>query len=396
MSMRVSSPSARAAMAGCLAALLSGFAGSHATAKTLEEDHGRCFSDQHDANAGDIAERIAACTHVISAPGEVTDEGLAVAYYVRGYSYDRIGELARAVADYTQSVAYNPKFAEPYSMRALTRMHMGQLDDALRDANLAVAADPKSYSAYTTRVTINMAREDYAQARDDTNYIIQNFPQSATDQYYQLAEIYLQLGDMDRALAAAETSVKVAPNYLQSYEERARILFAMQHYKDVVPDASVLIRVAPRSAEGYFLRSFSRAMLLDFGPALADVDAGVALAPGEAQSLAMRCEVRAMANQRIDEALADCNAAVQRDPKRNFFHIWGRGMAYLRKGMNSEALADLDVARREEPDDPLTLYLHGVAQVRSGKTAEGRAEIAKAQQQDKANCDAFASMGFAA
>jgi tetratricopeptide (TPR) repeat protein len=392
--MRISfARAARLAMTACLAGLA--LCAVPAKAASFDEDGERCASGESDRTQGQVAERIAACSRIISAP-DATDEGLAVAFYSRGFGYDTLGDMNRAIADYTQSIAHNPKFAESYAARASARLMMGQKDVALQDANQAVAIDPKNYTAYNVRIQINMARGDYAKALDDCNYAIKNFPQSATDQYYQLAEIYLQLGDMDRALAAAETSVKVAPNYLQSYEERARILFAMQHYKDVVPDASVLIRVAPRSAEGYFLRSFSRAMLLDFGPALADVDAGVALAPGEAQSLAMRCEVRAMANQRIDEALADCNAAVQRDPKRNFFHIWGRGMAYLRKGMNSEALADLDVARREEPDDPLTLYLHGVAQVRSGKTAEGRAEIAKAQQQDKTNCAAFASMGFAA
>jgi tetratricopeptide (TPR) repeat protein len=394
MSMRFLSSSARAAIPACLAALLLGFTGASAGAKTVEEDYDRCLSQQQDTTNGEIAERMAACTHVITTP-DADEDSLAYAYYARGGSYGRLDDLQRALADYTQSIAHNPKLAEPYAMRAQIRLLLGQMDDGLRDANQALAIDPKNFPAHSARLDVSMARGNYAQALDDTNYIIKNFPQNAANYYYDLAEIYLQLNDMDRALAAAETSVKVAPNSLQSYEERARILFALGRYKDAVPDANILVKSAPQSAEGYLIRGFSQAMLLDFGPALADADTVFALVPGEAQSFQMRCEVRAMANQRIDEALADCNTAFQRDPKQQFFHLWGRGLAYLRKGMNSEALADLDAARREEPKSAIPLYLHGVALARLGKTAEGRAEIAKAQQMDKTNCDALASMGFA-
>ena len=95
-----------------------------------------------------------------------------------------------------------------------------------------------------------------------------------------------------------------------------------------------------------------------------------------AAALNARCWTRALWGQEIEEALADCNAAVKLRPDSASF-LNSRGLVYLRKGDFKNAIADYDASLQLERL-PWSLYGRGVARVRTGDTAGGQADIAAA------------------
>jgi len=77
----------------------------------------RAFADDADIcarAAGD--EAIVACTRAISS-GRLHDRDLAVEYYNRGINYSKKGDTDRAIADYTEAVRLDPKYADAYGNR---------------------------------------------------------------------------------------------------------------------------------------------------------------------------------------------------------------------------------------------------------------------------------------
>ena len=90
-----------------------------------------------------------------------------------------------------------------------------------------------------------------------------------------------------------------------------------------------------------------------------------------------RCWARALANQGLEQALQDCNAALRMYPQRAPF-LDSRGLVYLRGGKLDKALADYDASLQADPKSAWSLYGRGVARIRKGMTAQGQADIAAA------------------
>jgi lipoprotein NlpI len=72
----------------------------------------------------------------------------AVAYYNRGIAYKAEGDLDRAIADFDRAIAINPKYMAPYFSRGRLNLFIGALPKALADLNQASELGPKhAYAA---------------------------------------------------------------------------------------------------------------------------------------------------------------------------------------------------------------------------------------------------------
>ena len=76
------------------------------------------------------------------------DPRFAVAFNSRGFTYDRKGERDRAVADYTEAIRLDPRFAVAFRNRGRDYLYAGALAKALADFSQSSELDPKNgYSA---------------------------------------------------------------------------------------------------------------------------------------------------------------------------------------------------------------------------------------------------------
>jgi tetratricopeptide (TPR) repeat protein len=90
-----------------------------------------CFSD---SSPGAV---IPACDDLID-----SDQGHAQAHQARGIAWYRLGDYERAIADYTASIAIDPKYIRAFFNRALAWEAEGKLQKALQDLRTFQSLDP--------------------------------------------------------------------------------------------------------------------------------------------------------------------------------------------------------------------------------------------------------------
>ena len=94
--------------------------------------------------AGDV--KIAACTRAInSGAGRPS-----INYNNRGDAYRKKGDMDRAIADLTEAIRLDPKYANAYDNRGLAYRDKGDMDRAIADLTEAIRLDPKMRMRTTT------------------------------------------------------------------------------------------------------------------------------------------------------------------------------------------------------------------------------------------------------
>jgi tetratricopeptide (TPR) repeat protein/predicted aspartyl protease len=177
------------------------------------------------------------------------------------------------------------------------------------------------------------------------------------------------------ALAPDDTGVLMARAVLERWRDHGELarkdLDAVDH---LAPDAADLRLVLGQAySDGGF-----------YDQAIVQLDRWIAAHPkGDdlSEALSSRCRVRAYANQAIDKALADCNAALRLRPGSPQV-LANRGLAWLRAGDFAKAAADFKASTKVMPDNAWALYGQGLATLKMGRKDDGEADIKAAAALD--------------
>jgi len=73
------------------------------------------------------------------------------AFFYRAYAKSDLGDKQGAIADYTQAIAINPRYAVAYSNRGTNKDHLGDKQGAIADYNQAIAINSQDAEAYRNR-----------------------------------------------------------------------------------------------------------------------------------------------------------------------------------------------------------------------------------------------------
>jgi tetratricopeptide (TPR) repeat protein len=300
------------------------------------------------------------------------------AYNSRGIAYGRTKDINREIEDYTKAIEINPKDEWAFLNRGSAYLDIYKYDLAFADYAKAIEINPKSDQAHIIR---GKAYRDLSYRRGDDN-----------------AEEIAK--NNERAHSDYSEAVRINPNNVEALKLRGVSYFSLyRDYGHAVADYSEAIRLDPDNSEAWSLRGHAYLSKGDTDHAIADYSKAIQLKPGS-YVLALRCEALAITGQ-LQEALADCNAAVRLSsieaPQR--IH---RGTVYLKLGQLDAAIADYDwvLARYDRartpysPDhqDAMALYGRGLAKQRKGDLAGSGADIAAANKRP-GTAEEFARFG---
>jgi tetratricopeptide (TPR) repeat protein len=120
----------------------------------------------------------------------------------------------------------------------------------------------------------------------------------------------------------------------------------------------------------------------DYVRAVEDYDHSIEANPADANTFKARCWALSIIG-RLDEALADCSAALALQPGQDDA-LESRGLIYLRKSEWRRAAGDFNAALQLNPSLPGSLFGRGIAQLRLGAGDAGHADImaARAMRRD--------------
>jgi tetratricopeptide (TPR) repeat protein len=107
-------------------------------------------------------EAIAACTRAIDAAPK--GKNIATVYYNRGVEWDAKKDYDRAIADYSEAIKLNSKYAEAFNNRGRMYRAKRERDLALADYESAIRLAPKRGLYHRSRGNVLMDMREYEKA----------------------------------------------------------------------------------------------------------------------------------------------------------------------------------------------------------------------------------------
>ena len=133
-----------------------------------------------------------------------------MAFQNRGNAHGDKGDIDRAIADYSEAIRLDPKFAMAFQNRGNAYSDKGDNDRAIADYSEAIRLDPTSARAFVGRGIAFGDKGDNDRAMADYNEAIRLNPKSALA-YFARGRSYLFAGSVEKALADFNQASAQAP-----------------------------------------------------------------------------------------------------------------------------------------------------------------------------------------
>jgi tetratricopeptide (TPR) repeat protein len=319
------------------------------TASTTTNPSATTAQDDDDCTRSQDPDKvIPACTKLAEDRTD-TPHNRAVAYYDRGNAYKNLKDYDRALADYSDALKLDPRYAHAYLNRGFVYAAKNDADHAIADLSRSIQLDPAEPMAYFNRGLVYRVgkHNDDASIADFTEVIKRN--PDAGNAYYERGLAFAEKGDYQRALA--------------DYDQAA---------KRTSDDAKLLL------ARGIAHRSLNR-----FEPAIADFDAAIKIDSGYAAAYEARGFAYRLQGD-LDRAIGDYGEAIRIDPKLVLAYN-DRGSTYRLKGDFDHAIADYTEAIQLDPNSAIGYYRRGYVQYLAGALPKALADLTQANAIDPAN-----------
>jgi Flp pilus assembly protein TadD len=178
----------------------------------------------------------------------------------------------KAVAELSQAVVLNPRYAIAYFLRAYVKDDLNDHQGALADYNQAISLNPKHVSAYYNRGSLKFRKlNDTKGAVADYNQAISLNPKFVSA-YYNRGILKDDLNDHQGALADYNQAIFLNPKHSSAYFNRGTLKAdKLNDPKGALADFNRAISLNPQDAKAYGNRGILKATKLnDRAGAIAD------------------------------------------------------------------------------------------------------------------------------
>jgi tetratricopeptide (TPR) repeat protein len=254
----------------------------------------------------------------------------------------------KAIADYTQAIHIDPKFATAYSNRGSAYGMKGDYDKAIADYTKAMELNPGIMHLYGNRGVAYLEKGDYDRAMADFNQQIRidpNLPYA----YANRGNVYFKRNDLDRAMADHNQAIRLDPNLAPAYSNRGLVYEAKRDHDRAMADYNQAIRLDPNLAEAYSNRGIVYQRKGDHDRAMADYNQAIRINPNYAEAYTMRGTVYFEKGD-LEKAITEYSQSIRINPNDPEPYKL-RGMAYFQKKDLDRTIADFEAALRLAPND---------------------------------------------
>jgi predicted aspartyl protease/tetratricopeptide (TPR) repeat protein len=257
--------------------------------------------------------------------------------------------------------------------------------------------EPIDAAGFARRGSASAARKDYAHAMADLNHACELAPTEAS-YFYQRGMLHWSNHESDLARADFDQTLKLKPADMTALVARAHLGTSVHEPADALVAYLDAADVAlPKDAEERWQLAGLYANAGQLSAAVLQyskwIDTHERQNPHMPIFLNARCWTRARWGQELEQALADCNAALKLRPGTAAY-LDSRGLVYLRKRDFDNAITDYGEALHHQ-QYPWSFYGRGIARLRSGDVRGGNADIAAATALDKNIAAEAAKYGIA-
>ena len=208
-----------------------------------------------------------------------------------------------AVAAKAKASELNPDDADAYVLRSAAEVDKGDLDGAIADGTKAIELDPNMRRPTSIGASrggpkaIGTAPLPTAPKPSPSNRVMR-MPMSCA------VRREVDKGDWDGAMADGTRAIKLNPDDLNAYINRAIARKAQGDLDGAIADCTKTIALKPDAVNAYVLRSAAKVAKGDLTGAIADSTKAIALKPDNAEAYVNR-GVAKSAKGDLDGAIAD-------------------------------------------------------------------------------------------
>jgi len=185
---------------------------------------------------------------------------------------------ADLIVNACSAVIQSRQKAWAFSNRAVGYYLKADYDRAIADCTEAIRLDPKFAKAFQTRGLAHLAKRDYDRAIADSTEAIRLDSKDAVV-FKNRGAAYNGKGDSDRAIADLTEAIRLDPKSASAHNNRGNAYRAKSDLNRAIADYDQAIKLAPKYADAFFNRGLANLYAGSLPQALADMDQANALAP---------------------------------------------------------------------------------------------------------------------
>jgi tetratricopeptide (TPR) repeat protein len=256
---------------------------------------------------------------------------------------------------------------------------------------------PLDAAGYALRGAAAAVKRDFAVALADLDRACEMAPEVA-EYFAQRGEVQLKLKQVALALKDFDRALQLNPDHAKARLLRAQLRARNHAREGALGDLKVLDGILkPQAHQRLEIAELYEGMGL-LERALPQWAQWIPAHPHDiemADVLNSRCWVRTRLNIELEQAMQDCEKAIDLQSKEGGYYN-SRAWLQLRLGNQDKALADYDRALKLQPENALALYGRGVVRSKQGQGQTGQADIEAARKLIPAIDAMMAHYGLAA
>jgi tetratricopeptide (TPR) repeat protein len=299
----------------------------------------------------------------------------AVAYHNRGRAWHKKGDYDRAILDFREALRLDPKNAIAFTDRGTSLFAKAEPDLAINDFNQAIRLNSQYGPAYLGRANASAAKKNIDSAIADLNQAISLMPTQPTP-YNNRASLWIVKGEFERAIADYDKAIALDPTNWRPYSSRGEAWRFKGDLDRALADHDQAIKLDPNSADAYNNRALAWRDRGDLDSALADYDQAILLNPQYSRAYGNRGEIWRLKGD-LERSISDLDRAISITPKGPVFYAF-RGETFRYQGQFDRAVTDFNEALRIRPDDVAAFAGRGLTYEKMNDLGRARADFRKA------------------
>ena len=296
----------------------------------------------------------------------------------RAVAFQSLGEVNRALDDYTAALDFRPDNVEALVGRGMILAdYKADLGRAIVDFNTALKLQPENIEALVRRGNAHARQGQDGNALADIDRAISLKPSNA-QAHFSRGVVNAGRGDIRSAISDYTKALSIDPAYVMALVDRAALYSTTNENLNAIRDLDTAIALDPGLAAAFYNRGYAHFAERNYEKAISDYNEAIKLEPNMSAAYGNRCLMRAITGKDLPLALADCDQALKLAPE-SLDTRETRGFIHLKMGDPDTALVEYDIALKASPNRVIALYGRGLAQIAKGETAAGEASKAAAR-----------------
>ena len=293
---------------------------------------------------------------------------LAAAYNNLGMLYLNAHQYPQAAATLKKGLAIDPHMPSASALLGIALFESADYAGSRSALEAALKANPSDENAqlFLAKDLINLKEMDAAAAR--LRALAEHQPRNQ-EVWYLLGETYMQLSQQ-----ALEKMNAIDPGSPLVHEVSGEMMEDMKNYQGALAEYQKAVEMAPETAGTHYRLGNVEWKLSQWDGALAEFQAELKNDPYNCRAWAQMGNILVTQQSQPQSGLDDLDKALKLCPELTQAHV-DRGDALVKLGRNQEALAELRLAAREDPDDPMPHFLMARADRALGDAAGAHTEM---------------------